>query len=49
MGWNCFGNALAKLAHFAQTCQGVVTIGGKVLRRSFDTASAKSSLHMVST
>ena len=27
---------------------GVIAIDGKVLRRSFDTASAKSSLHMVS-
>ena len=33
---------------FTQTCQGVVAIDGKVLRRSFDAASAKSSLHMVS-
>ena len=33
---------------FAETCRGVVAIDGKVLRRSFDTASAKSSLHMVS-
>jgi predicted transposase YbfD/YdcC len=38
----------AFMAHFTQTCQGVVAIDGKVLRRSFDTASAKSSLHMVS-
>src|ERR1035437_1609402 len=28
-------------------CEGVIAIDGKVLRRSFDTASAKSSLHMV--
>jgi len=32
----------------AETCQGVIAIDGKVLRRSFDTASAKSALHMVS-
>lgn len=38
----------AFMAHFTETCQGVVAIDGKVLRRSFDTASAKSSLHMVS-
>ena len=36
------------MALFAETCRGVVAIDGKVLRRSFDTASAKSSLHMVS-
>jgi hypothetical protein len=33
---------------FAETCQGVVAIDGKVLRRSFDLASGKSALHMVS-
>lgn len=33
---------------FAEQCQGVVAIDGKVLRRSFDRASAKSPLHMVS-
>ena len=33
---------------FAQQCQGVVAIDGKVLRRSFDRASRKSPLHMVS-
>lgn len=33
---------------FAETCHGVIAIDGKVLRRSFDTASAKSPLHMVS-
>ena len=38
----------AFMAHFTQACQGVVAIDGKVLRRSFDTASAKSPLHMVS-
>lgn len=36
------------MTRFAQTCQGVIAIDGKVLRRSFDTASAKSALHMVS-
>ena len=36
------------MERFAQTCQGVIAIDGKVLRRSFDTASAKSALHMVS-
>ena len=41
----CFQNFMAR---FAETCQGVIAIDGKVLRRSFDTASAKSSLHMVS-
>jgi hypothetical protein len=33
---------------FAKQCQGVVAIDGKVLRRSFDRASRKSPLHMVS-
>jgi len=41
----CFQDFMAR---FAQTCRGVIAIDGKVLRRSFDTASAKSSLHMVS-
>jgi predicted transposase YbfD/YdcC len=41
----CFQDFMAR---FAETCQGVVAIDGKVLRRPFDTASAKSSLHMVS-
>ena len=36
------------MGRFAETCQGVIAIDGKVLRRSFDTASAKSCLHMVS-
>ena len=36
------------MARFAEACQGVVAIDGKVLRRSFDTASGKSALHMVS-
>ena len=38
----------AFMARFAESCQGVVAIDGKVLRRSFDTASTKSPLHMVS-
>jgi predicted transposase YbfD/YdcC len=41
----CFQDFMGR---FAQTCQGVIAIDGKVLRRSFDTASARSSLHMVS-
>jgi predicted transposase YbfD/YdcC len=36
------------MAMFSETCQGVIAIDGKVLRRSFDRASAKSPLHMVS-
>jgi hypothetical protein len=36
------------MARFAETIQGVVAIDGKVLRRSFDRASNKSALHMVS-
>jgi predicted transposase YbfD/YdcC len=38
----------AFMSRFAESCQGVIAIDGKVLRRSFDTASAKSPLHMVS-
>jgi len=33
---------------FSKQCEGVVAIDGKVLRRSFDKASSKSPLHMVS-
>jgi predicted transposase YbfD/YdcC len=33
---------------FSTQCEGVVAIDGKVLRRSFDKASGKSPLHMVS-
>jgi hypothetical protein len=33
---------------FAEVAQGVVAIDGKTLRRSFDRASGKSSLHLVS-
>jgi predicted transposase YbfD/YdcC len=36
------------MARFAQTVQGVLAIDGSVLRRSFDKASGKSALHMVS-
>src|SRR5712672_1670588 len=36
------------MAKFSGHCQGVVAIDGKVLRRSFDLASAKSALQMVS-
>jgi predicted transposase YbfD/YdcC len=36
------------MAQFSEGCQGVVAIDGKVLRRSFDRASGKSALHMVS-
>ena len=36
------------MAGFSEQCQGVVAIDGKVLRRSFDQASGKAALHMVS-
>src|SRR6202051_5127414 len=36
------------MARFSEQCQGVVAIDGKVVRRSFDRASEKSALHMVS-
>lgn len=36
------------MARFSEQCQGVIAIDGKVLRRSFDSASGKSALHMVS-
>ena len=36
------------MARFAESCQGVIAIDGKVVRRSFDKASRKSPLHMVS-
>ncbi len=36
------------MAQFSGQLQGVVAIDGKVLRRSFDRASGKSALHMVS-
>jgi hypothetical protein len=41
----CFQDFMGR---FSETCQGVIAIAGKVLRRSLDTASVKSSLHMVS-
>ena len=49
----CFLDFMARFAENCQRsgqqgCEGVIAIDGKVLRRSFDTASAKSSLHMVS-
>lgn len=36
------------MAQFSEPLQGVVAIDGKVLRRSFDRASGKSPLHMIS-
>jgi predicted transposase YbfD/YdcC len=36
------------MGQFSEPLQGVVAIDGKVLRRSFDRASGKSALHMVS-
>jgi len=36
------------MSKFSIPCQGVIAIEGKVLRRSFDKASGKSPLHMVS-
>ena len=36
------------MTKFSETCQGVIAVDGKVLRRSFDRASSKSALHMVS-
>ncbi len=36
------------MAQFSEQLKGVVAIDGKVLRRSFDRASGKSALHMVS-
>ena len=36
------------MERFAETLQGVIAINGKVMRRSFDRASRKSALHMVS-
>ena len=41
----CFQKFMGK---FSQACHGVIAIDGKVLRRSFDKASGKSPLHMVS-
>jgi len=36
------------MRQFAETCEGVVAIDGKTLRRSFDRAAAASPLHLVS-
>jgi predicted transposase YbfD/YdcC len=41
----CF---LAFMQRFAETIKGVIAIDGKTLRRSFDRASQKSALHLVS-
>src|ERR1700760_3535400 len=44
-----FGAAFQRfMSRCADTVRGVVAIDGKVLRRSFDRASGKSALHMVS-
>ena len=44
-----FGSAFQRfMARFSEKIQGVVAIDGKLLRRSFDRASGKSALHMVS-
>src|SRR5271157_6025531 len=44
-----FGAAFQRfMARFSETIEGVVAIDGKVVRRSFDHASGKSALHMVS-
>jgi len=44
-----FRTCFQKFMHkFSEACQGVIAIDGKVLRRSFDKASGKSALHMVS-
>lgn len=44
-----FGAAFQRfMAGFCEQVEGVVAIDGKVLRRSFDRASGKSALHMVS-
>ncbi len=36
------------MTRFSEACQEVIAIDGKVVRRSFDKASGKSALHMVS-
>jgi len=41
----CF---LVFMRKFSETIQGVIAIDGKTLRRSFDRASQKSALHLVS-
>jgi predicted transposase YbfD/YdcC len=44
-----FGDCFQRfMGRFADTCRDVIAIDGKVLRRSFDKASKKSALHMVS-
>ena len=44
-----FGACFQRLmARFAESCQGVIAIDGKGVRRSFDKASGRSALHMVS-
>jgi predicted transposase YbfD/YdcC len=40
--------SVAFMRRFAETCEGVVAIDGKTLRRSFDAASGASPLHLVS-
>ena len=39
---------VAFMQRFAESCEGVVALDGKTLRRSFDRASATSPLHLVS-
>ncbi len=41
----CF---VAFMRRFAESCQGVVAVDGKTLRRSFDLAAGSSPLHLVS-
>src|SRR6266436_4989775 len=36
------------MARFGETCTGVIAIDGKVVRRPFDPAAARSALHMIS-
>jgi DDE_Tnp_1-associated len=44
-----FGACLIEfMRHFAQVSPGVVALDGKTLRRSFDRAAVKSTLHLVS-
>ena len=44
-----FGAAFQRfMAAFAEQCRGVIAIDGKVSRRSYDKATGKSALHMVS-
>ena len=39
---------LVSMNRFAEKCQGVVAVGGKALRRSYDLAEGSSPLHLVS-